>query len=60
MWHDSWIPKQKNAREYRLKLKEAGYAGIPATYSAKIVGGWDRGGEDKGHFGVKLDLPVTV
>jgi hypothetical protein len=23
-----------------------------------IRGGWDRGGRDTGHFGVRLDLPV--
>lgn len=50
---------RKNAREYRLKIKQAGYAGITATCSAIIVGGWDRGGDDKGHFGVKLDLPTA-
>jgi hypothetical protein len=26
------------------------------TCKAAIVGGWDRGDEDMGHFGVKLDL----
>ena len=24
---------------------------------AMIVGGWDRGGGDRGHFGVKMDIP---
>ncbi len=47
---------RQNAREYRQRLKEAGHAGIVATCSAKIVGGWDRGEGDRGHFGVKLDL----
>lgn len=49
---------RKMARQYRKRLEEAGYDGITATCSAKIVGGWDRGGGDKGHFGVKLDLPT--
>jgi len=48
-----------NARDYRKKLKEAGHPGITATCSAIIVGGWDRGSGDKGHFGVKLDLPTN-
>lgn len=49
---------RENARQYRKRIKEAGYSGITATCSAMIVGGWDRGGGDKGHFGVKLDLPA--
>jgi hypothetical protein len=49
---------RRNAREYRKKLAEAGYPGIPATCSAKIVGGWNRGEDDIGFFGVKLDLPI--
>jgi hypothetical protein len=49
---------RQNAREYRERLKEAGHPGITATCSAMIVGGWDRGGNDKGHFGVKLDIPT--
>lgn len=49
---------RENARQYRKKIKEAGYPGVTATCSAMIVGGWDRGGGDKGHFGVKLDLPT--
>jgi len=28
----------------------------PVTCDAKIVGGWDRGDEDEGHYGVKLSL----
>lgn len=50
---------RENARQYRKQSKEAGYSAITARCSAKIVGGWDRGGEDKGHFGVKLDLPTA-
>jgi len=45
------------ARVFRQRLAEAGYPGIVATCSAMIVGGWDRGDGDSGHFGVKLDLP---
>ena len=50
---------RKNARELRVKLRESGYPGITATCSAIIVGGWDRGGDNKGHFGVRLDLPTA-
>ena len=50
---------RENARQYRKQLARAGHPGITATCSAMIVGGWDRGGGDTGHFGVKLDLPVT-
>ena len=50
---------RENARQYRERLEEADYKGTTATCSAKIVGGWDRGPEDKGHFGVKLDLPTA-
>lgn len=46
------------ARSYRKRLAEAGYPGSPATCSAMIIGGWDRGGGDQGHFGVKVDLPT--
>jgi hypothetical protein len=49
---------RQNARQYRAKLREAGHPGITATCSAKIVGGWDRGQEDRGYFGVRLDLPA--
>jgi hypothetical protein len=49
---------RKNARQYRLRLKEAGHPGITATCSAVIVGGWDRGPDDQGYYGVRLDLPT--
>lgn len=50
---------RKDARQYRKKIAEAGCPGIVATCSAMIVGGWDHGGGDIGHFGVKLDLPTS-
>ncbi len=46
------------ARSYRRALANAGHAGRVATCAALIVGGWDRGDNDRGHFGVRLDLPV--
>ncbi|MCX7428896.1 MAG: hypothetical protein NTW96_25125 [Planctomycetia bacterium] len=48
-----------NARQYRKELKQAGYSAMTATCSARIVGGWDHGGEDRGLFGVTLDLPTA-
>ncbi len=48
-----------NARQYRKKLQEAGHPGIRASCKALIVGGWDRGNGDRGHFGVRLDLPTA-
>lgn len=52
-------PSRENARQYRKRLNKAGYPGVTATCSAMIVGGWDRGRGDSGHFGVKLDLPTN-
>lgn len=37
---------------FRQQRLEGGYA------KAVIVGGWDRGNGDEGHFGVRLDIPV--
>jgi hypothetical protein len=47
-----------NARHFREELIAGGFAGITGVCSAEIVGGWDRGGGDEGHYGVKLDLRV--
>ena len=49
---------RKTARNFRAQMIEAGATGMPAACQAIIVGGWDRGGDDVGHFGVKLDLPT--
>lgn len=46
------------ARQYRTRLKEAGHPRLTGRCDAIIVGGWDRGKRDRGHFGVKLDLPA--
>lgn len=48
---------REDARAYRTQLKKAGHPRITASCKAVIVGGWDRGGGDRGHFGVRLDLP---
>jgi hypothetical protein len=48
-----------NARHFREEMIAGGFAGITGVCSAEIVGGWDRGGDDTGHYGVKLDLRVS-
>lgn len=46
-----------DAIDYRKKIAAAGAADKTLACKAMIVGGWNRG-KDKGHFGVKLDLPT--
>ena len=48
-----------DARTYRRVLADEGRAGAIVSCPALIVGGWDRGDGDIGHFGVKLDLPLA-
>jgi len=50
---------RKDARSYRAQLAKMGHASLVCTCNAVIVGGWRRSQKDQGHFGVKLDLPVT-
>jgi hypothetical protein len=49
---------RETARSFQKQMAAAGAAGRAIKCSAIIVGGWDRGGRDKGHFGVKIDLPT--
>lgn len=51
------ILSRENARNYRRELAAAGHPEVTARCEAKIVGGRDRGPDDRGYFGVKLDLP---
>ena len=46
------------ARQFRKQMAASGYQNKPALCKALIVGGWNRGGGDEGHFGVRLDLPL--
>jgi hypothetical protein len=48
-----------NAREYRAEIKRLGFPNGIFSCKALIVGGWERGTHDRGHFGVKLDVPVN-
>lgn len=46
------------AKSYRRRLKQQSLPIAHYRCDALIVGGWDRGGGDVGHFGVRLDLPI--
>ncbi len=50
---------RETARSFRERMVEIGLTGVATKCSAIIVGGWDRGGGDRGYFGVKLDLPTA-
>ena len=54
-----WIPGEL-AGEMRAALHRLNPEGKPVTCKAKIVGGWDRGREDRGYFGVKLSLALPL
>jgi len=45
-----WAPK------FNAALSSSGYT--RASCNALIVGGWDRGDDDRGHFGIKLDIAL--
>jgi hypothetical protein len=49
---------REDARTYRLRLRQLGCPNLQASFPAIIVGGWNRGGGDRGHFGVKLDVEL--
>jgi hypothetical protein len=51
---------RKNAREYRQQLEDAGLTGATASCQARICGGWDRGPDDQGFYGLFLDLPTDA
>jgi hypothetical protein len=49
---------RETARSFREEMAQIGMSGVAAKCRAIIVGGWDRGSGDRGHFGVKIDLPT--
>jgi hypothetical protein len=51
-----YLPRH-SACEYRIRLREAGYPHLLGHCNAEIRGGWDRGPQDRGYFGIWLDLP---
>ena len=46
------------ARRFRRWLKRNGHRAKCAHCQANVRGGWYRGANDEGHFGVFLDLPL--
>ena len=53
---------REDALWFNRSMASEGYAGRSATCGSIIVGGWDRGDGDTGHFGVKLNIvrPLAV
>ncbi len=51
-----WL-RRDDARRYHARIDALREAGEAATCVALIRGGWDRGGDDLGRFGVVLRLP---
>lgn len=51
---------RSSARSFRQKVKETNIPdnGLDLACYAVIRGGWDRGGGDRGHYGVWLDIPI--
>ena len=49
---------REDARRWRRWLVRKGLELSPVTCKALITGGWNRGGDDWGHFGVRLDFPL--
>ncbi len=49
---------RSEARYFRERMCANGHVGLNVTCKAKITGGWNRGGNDIGYFGVTLDLPT--
>ncbi len=47
------------ARSFRKSMSDIGAAGMAAKCKGVVVGGWNRGDGDKGHVGVKIDLPTV-
>lgn len=56
-----WIARG-DAANVRKEIMAINPYKLPVTCKAKIVGGWDRGDGDQGHYGVKLSLsrPLKV
>ena len=46
------------AAKFNAALASSGYA--QATCNALIVGGWGRGRDDRGHFGITLDIALPL
>lgn len=55
----AYIPKGKAAKLQKSLLKMQKRTGKPVGCRAKIVGGWDHGEDDRGHFGIQLFFDPT-
>ena len=44
------------AQDYRATMRTLNPEAAPVGCRAVIRGGWDRGGDDVGHFGISLDV----
>lgn len=49
---------RQQAKAYQKELRRQRLSGRTLTVEAVIQGGWDRGGGDRGMFGVRLDMPA--
>ena len=47
------------ARKYRTRLADHQLDERRRSCRAMIRGGWDRGGDDRGEYGIRLDLHLT-
>ena len=51
---------REHASEYLSRLRALGVSGCIGECQAHIIGGWDHGAGDQGHFGVRLNLVWPV
>jgi hypothetical protein len=53
---------RSDALKFHREMKRLSIRGQSVKCDAIVVGGWDRGDNDQGHFGVKLDMawPVKI
>jgi hypothetical protein len=51
---------RETARLYREQLNQSGHPRAIGFCKARIKGGWKRRGNDIGHYGVWLDIPVVI
>jgi hypothetical protein len=49
---------REHARVYRQQMGKAGHGVRTAICAARIQGGWYRGDDDQGAFGVRLDVAI--
>lgn len=57
--HVGYLPRDLAVR-YRAMLRSSGRAAVAEQCLARITGGWQRGGGDCGHYGVRLDIALPL